>query len=503
MPFNLVTQPWILAGWRDRQRSPVSLLNLFRHWDEILEIQAESPPATYAIYRLLGTILHRAYGGPVDAVHWRDIHRDNGKEAIAYLQEWHDRFDLLHPEQPFLQDPLLPPDLASPFYLAVWAQPDSTPTHFCSLHRFSGYQPDAATVARAIVRLQCFDLAGLKTGYPGYSGGTSAIAPPTINAINVLVQGATLRDTLCLNLAPYDIAGTGDRPGWETDQYAGMPRTAVVPTGLLHYRTMAWRRIRWVEGRGIVVTPGDRLDSAVDVKPLEPSMAWRHSEKEGDRPVRFSRERAAWRNAHVLLTSTQQHSRPAILDWVAELDRAGLRESQKPTGLVLYGWSADKAKPLGWHEERLPISLQMLRDPTAGSALTEAIAWAEACGQVFRSFGGSPYGRLAEGLGHGEPKQLAEGCAGGETYWATVGAQVPSLLWEIAHGQHDPAAWHDRVRQIALKSFRDSIDRIQNPRARAKALNSVSWWLFTNLEKPKEDETRDATTARTGRKRKA
>lgn len=480
MRFNLVDQPWIPVVERDRSISIVSLVDLFGRWGNLLDIQAESPPATYSVYRLLLVILHRAYGGPTDADHWRSIWRDNGKEVIAYLERWRDRFDLLDPDRPFMQDPALPPESAAPFYVALHNQPDATPAHFCGLNRFSGYQPTPEAIARCIVRLQHFDLAGLKTSYPGRTGVSSATAPPLVNAANVLVRGNSLRETLCLNLAPYEPVA-GDRPGWEIDDhYTGEPRKAVVPTGPLHYRTMPWRRIRWAQGKGIVVTPGDSLAADVDLRTLEPAIAWRRDEKQGIRPVRISGDRALWRDAHAFLCGTDSITRPAILDWVSELATAGLAKA--PLGLTIFGWSADKAKSLGWHQESLAVPPTVLRDPSAWSALGDAIQWADTCGQTFRSFRGSPYGKLAEELRHPDAAILANSCGGARLYWARLGAQIPSVMAAIESNSFDPAEWRREVRLLAKTVFAESVAAIQDRRAKAIAARVMGWWLFKKLE---------------------
>jgi CRISPR system Cascade subunit CasA len=118
MSFNLLQEDWIPVVMQNWQQREVSLVELFQTWETVREIQADNPPTTLAIHRLLLAILHRAYHGPKNVDHWEEIREDNGKEAIAYLEKWRDRFDLFDPERPFMQNVEIAAEAAGDVYLA-------------------------------------------------------------------------------------------------------------------------------------------------------------------------------------------------------------------------------------------------------------------------------------------------------------------------------------------------------------------------------------------------
>ena len=134
MRFNLLDECWIPVIQKDWRQKEVSLLELFQTWETVREIQADNPPTTLAIYRFLLAVLHRAYQGPKNVDHWEEIQQDNGKRAIAYLEKWRDRFDLFHPEQPFMQDSEIPEESAGDVYLANVLHGNNTSTVFCHDH---------------------------------------------------------------------------------------------------------------------------------------------------------------------------------------------------------------------------------------------------------------------------------------------------------------------------------------------------------------------------------
>lgn len=85
MSFDLLRQAWVPVVTDDFQLSEISLIALFERWTTLREILADNPPTTLALYRFLLAILHRAYDGPRDPLHWDHICRDDGARAIASL----------------------------------------------------------------------------------------------------------------------------------------------------------------------------------------------------------------------------------------------------------------------------------------------------------------------------------------------------------------------------------------------------------------------------------
>ena len=308
MAFNLTEEQWISVVTQDWQRQEVSLIELFERWEQLRELQAENPPTTLALYRFLLAILHRAYQGPRHVDHWEQISEDNGQQAIAYLKEKTECFDLLHPTQPFMQDTTLSKELSKPIYNFSLMQADNTSTVFSHEHQWSGYSISLSQASRLLVRLQSVDPTSLRASYPSQSKGErSAVNTPTINAANVIVRGSTLKEMLLFNLMQYNptaeipsVVSGEDLPTWETG-YTGSPKKAI-PNGYISYLTYPWRRLRLFsedkQASQIAITMGNSLPDGVSASQWESGIAFAD-----DKPVRLSIERQLWRDAHIGLAS--------------------------------------------------------------------------------------------------------------------------------------------------------------------------------------------------------
>lgn len=472
----------------DFQVKEVSLTELFETWETLREIQADNPPTTLAIYRLLLAILHRAYQGPRNEEHWEEIFEDNGRKAIAYLQQQADCFNLLHPQQPFMQDPVLPIDKAVPVY-AIHTM--STSQVFSHEHDWSGYSIALAPAARMLVRLQSVDITSLRAFYAGQSSGNrSAVNTPTINAANVLIQGTTLKQTLLFNLIRYNpeagypsVINGDDLPTWETS-YAGKPQKTV-PQGYISYLTFPWRRLRlFVDNDAIYqinITMGNSLPDKVSAQQWECGVAYRD-----DKPVRLSLSKQLWRDADSFILSAEKNHRPRIVDWLADLQSEDLVEDT--VTLQITGFSADKAKPLGWSTATFAAPRQYITDEELAATLKRAIALAEDHQQIFRSFRGSPYAALAEVL-KGDAGSLAQALDGESRYWAELDRRFPELLAALPqdgkteadgitrYGYTALPDWMQTIQTAARDAFTESIASIRNYEARAKALRALQWKL--------------------------
>ncbi len=507
MTFNLIEQPWIPVVSQDWQRREVSLTELFEVWETLREIQADNPPTTLAIYRFLLAILHRAYQGPKNVDHWEEIQQDNGKKAIAYLNQWCDRFDLFHPEYPFMQDTALTEDKAVPIY-AIHTM--STSQVFSHEHEWSGYKISSSEAARLMVRLQSVDITSLRAFYPPQSSGNrSAVNTPTINNANVLIVGTTIKDTLLLNLMQYypegeipSVVSGKDVPTWEIS-YAGKPEK-IIPNGYIHYLTYPWRRLNLVpSGNGIsqlAITMGNSLPDKISPQQRECGIAFHE-----DKPVRFSPTRQLWRDAHSFLQSAEKSHRPRIINWLAELRAEDLVEDI--VHLQVFGMCADKAKPLACSVEKFSVPTIYITDKHLGASLKVAISLAEDHQQVFRSFRGSPYHALAEALNNNDAGSFANSLDGESRYWATLDRAFQELLQSlpidktedgngINYGNTELPKWTKTVQKAARDAFTDSIASIRNYEARAKALRALEWKLADLRASPEQKAERKAKAAK-------
>ena len=517
MSFNLIAEKWIPVVSKDWQRQEVSLVELFQTWEEWREIQAENPPTTLALYRFLLAILHRTYQGPTDVDHWLEIKEDNGKKVIAYLQKYADCFDLLHPERPFMQDiELLKIKKPTPIYVACEMQADNQPTLFSHKHQWSNYRVSLSVASRMLIRLQSFDPTSTRASYPSMpKNDRSATNTPTVNAVNILVQGKMLKDTLLLNLVRYDpeaeepsVVQGEDLPTWEKG-YTGLPKKSI-PTGYIHYLTYPWRRLllfpKGNEVMELAITMGDSLPENISPSQWECHIPYKQVAKKVAKktePLHLSLERQLWRDADCLLQSTEISNPPRIINWLANIYEGEHLYFQ------VFGLSADKAKPLRWVVEQLSVPSKYMTDRKLWEALKIAIAFAEQHSQIFLSFKGSPYFALAEAL-KGDAAVISKSLDGESRYWLNLDRLFPIFLDELAedeevgidgikrYGQRKLPEWKNHVQNAAQSAFEESISAIRDRRARALGLRSLNHWL-AKLRNDQPDQ--QSTTKKKGAKK--
>jgi CRISPR system Cascade subunit CasA len=508
MTFNLIDQPWIPVVSQDWRQREVSLTELFSTWEGLREIQADNPPTTLAIYRFLLAILHRAYQGPKHVDHWEEIQQDNGKQAIAYLNQWRDRFDLFHPEYPFMQDTALTQSLASEVYALHLMQGDNTSTVFSHEHQWSGYNISLSQAAQLLIRLQTVDISSPRQNYPAPNvGSKNTKATPTINAANVFLKGSDLKETLLLNLMRYDpraevpsVVIGDDFPYWETN-YAGKPKVdkgAVPPNGYISYITYPWRRLRVFvtddKAYHLSITKGNELPESINHSQWECNIAFRDG-----KPVRLSLDKQLWRNSHSFLQTAENSCRPRIIDWLAELRVEDLIGDL--IHLQVFGMCADKAKPESWSIEQFSVPTCYVLDQELSKTLKIAIDVAENHKQVFSWSEYSPYGQLSKSLK--KNKDSLPSLDGASRYWATLDHAFLELLQAlpvdktidgngITYGHTQLPEWTKTVQKAARDAFTESIAAIRNYEARAKALRALEWKLADLRASPEEKEAKKA-----------
>ncbi|WP_218080950.1 type I-E CRISPR-associated protein Cse1/CasA [Anthocerotibacter panamensis] len=488
MSFNLTQEPWIPVVNENFERREVSLITFFETWETQREILAENPPTTLALHRFLLALMHRVYQGPRNIDHWLEIREDNGQQVIAYLQERADRFDLFHPEYPFMQDKALTPDKAvSVFALHTM----STSKVFSHEHEWSGYSISFQEAARLLIRLNAVDVSSLRSSYPPKKGPSTASSTPTINSANLLIQGSTLQETMLLNLMQYNPAGEipsrvsgQDTANWEIG-YTGIPKKEI-PKGYINYLSFPWRRLCLFAENGrikqLAITMGHSFPEEIKVEQWECHIPYRDG-----KPVRISLDRQLWRDAHCFLLTADKNHRPQIIDWLAELVLDGVIEDT--LCFRVFGMSADKAKPLGWSVENFSTPTIYITHEDLAGLLKQATVIAEENKQAFRAFRGSPYYVLAEVLKYGDAGSLAHSLGGAARYWALLDREFTELLYKLPkdketdeneitrYGGTCLPAWEKTVQNAAREAFTESIESIRDYRARALALRALNLLL--------------------------
>ncbi|MGF6889509.1 CRISPR system Cascade subunit CasA [Nocardia sp. GAS34] len=348
--FDLLEQPWIQAVDTAAQLNVWSLRDVFGHAHELVAVVGELPTQSFAILRLLLAILRRSLaarpGGAAEI--WNDLWQAPTlptREIGSYLDTYADRFGLFDPAQPFYQvaDLRSEKDAVSGLDRLIADVPNGE-KYFTTRAGASIDRIDFAEAARWLVHAQAFDPSGIKTGAVGdprmKNGKGYPIGVAWAGSLGgVYVEGATLRETLLLNLNLLDIHEQPypehDLPAWERAPDRAHPRDAG-PTGPADLCTWQSRRVRLVRDggavTGVVLCNGDAL-APFNQQLLEPMTGWRYSteqSKKADSPRHYPRThdpaRALWRGFTALLREVASGSAtdgrgiaPGVMEWVRYL----------------------------------------------------------------------------------------------------------------------------------------------------------------------------------------
>lgn len=317
--YSLVHDPWIPTRHGD-----VSLETTLRDSRSIAGIDSGNAAVDVAVMRFILALVYRAHAlyGPdttdiddaLDA--WERVWNSDTlytDEVARYLDEYGESMTL---------ETLLVPSMVSAS--GVWRETD---TMFQSRDLFPQVVPETMTpaeLARAVLYVQAWDTAGIKTGDPTDPRTTGGkIYGATVGGLGwagtTAIIGATLHETLCLNWVP-GLASTGDLPMWERAHYGACARSDIEPghtPGVVELLTWQSRRLnaQWEDGvcTGVMVSAGDNLP--IDAYTNDPMTVFTLSEprsKTTGRPVYVPApmysHNAVWRCVGGLLPSTPRET---------------------------------------------------------------------------------------------------------------------------------------------------------------------------------------------------
>lgn len=385
--FNLIDEPWIPIIDRSGARD-VGILQALVSAHELIEIDDASPLVSVALHRLLLAIMRRALKGPAGFKAWSELCK-NGKfdsEVVEkYLEEWRDRFDLVSAEHPFYQVAGLSSEDTKPISeLALERACGNNATLFDHSSDETAVRWSAPTAARYLVAAQSFAVGGGQCSDVTIGGKiekrpnrTHAVA---FSGMNVWTQGATLFETLMINLtlAQFD-EGDKDKPPWELDRsheyrdrwISAKKRRTVGSNGVVDNFTWQSRLVRLIpndDSTGeltfskIYFSQGRSLDeSATD--PMK--VYFVPDKKEGRKTLSLRVDKAPWRDAHaifMLRSREEKESRPECFNVIARAKDEGVFSSQKLVTVRVAGMANDKAKIFLWRSERMPVAPDVLTD---------------------------------------------------------------------------------------------------------------------------------------------
>lgn len=385
-PFNLLDEPWINVLDLEGVPTSVSITELLGNAEKYQRLAAPLETVNFAVLRVLLAVLYRSWDSPAlrnemrAARHWQqkwDAGSVFDDEVRDYLSDLHERFDLRHPDRPFLQVADLHTSKNEWKSLDILI-PDAGEVGDLFTMRTDIESLTPAEAARYLIHANAYDFSGIKSGaigddrvkggkgYPlgigwaGWLGGT-------------VLEGRNLWETLLLNYVPYrEQAGSDeDLPVWELDPaLTAAPRAGFAvneenaAAGPVELLTWPQRRIRlrWEDDQvtGVLISNGDALGYTIQ-DGTERMTPWRFSDPQSTKfkavrymPAAVQPGREVWRSLPNLLpnadaakakskyadgTPTSKPARTVV--WVGSLSAQGYLDPAYPIRLrmvsMLYG----------------------------------------------------------------------------------------------------------------------------------------------------------------------
>lgn len=484
--FDLVSEPWIMVRFVDGSVADVSLHDVFARAHEIRDVVGEVPTQTFAITRLLLAVLTRAIQfadaeNQLTGADWQRLWEDGLPlgDIADYLDEFRNRFDLLHPERPFFQVAGLQTskDEVKDVSPLIFDLPSNN--RLFTTRAGEGIKRlSFAEAARWLINSHAFDSSGIKSGAvgdPRVKGGRGYPIGVAWSGLlgGLLVEGQTLSETLLLNLVGHAEGSDGwqeDVPPWERGPDSAAERPNPYPTGPVDLATWQSRRIRLVsDSAGIVgslICNGDRLTPQNGYH-NEMMTAWRYSDPQTKKaglttymPREHQPSRALWRGIGALLpkreviTSGKDPARslsPGVIGWISFLQEHGRLSAERYVALraigVEYGSNSSVVNEVV--EDRVLVSLALLNEQNVQLAeeAERAVVLAEEGVRALR--------RLAENLAlasGGEP----EGPRDRAEEYAYAALDAPYRHWLAGlTAMTDPVValdtWRTEARGILLR----------------------------------------------------
>ncbi|MFE0027103.1 type I-E CRISPR-associated protein Cse1/CasA [Amycolatopsis sp. NPDC059021] len=415
--FDVSAEPWLPVVGFDHALEQVSLREVLSRAHRIRRIAGETPPMTAALYRLVLALFHRVYG-PERRQDWGalwTLETFDTAPLTAYFDANAKQLDLFDSERPFLQCPELPAERkASVAKLIPHRSVGNNVTLFDHTTAEDRVELTPAEAARWLVTAQAFDPGGMKTPYLKEKNSVRA---PCSGLGVVLVEGATLKETLLLNAVRYapdaekpPLTTAEDAPAWEREPPSPHPgsRNALGWTDLL---TWPARRIRLLpeiaDGVPVVaeavLTPGERLiDELPDVELMaayRTPVGANGKPKPGAPmlPLRLHPVRGIWRHSVELLledswAEERTRQRPRALKQIAELVEHEHIPPDTLYTLRVFGQQLDAKSSVveGYLEEEVlaPVALVRATDEALAGLIGSAIQLADEAGAALRSLQG-------------------------------------------------------------------------------------------------------------------
>jgi len=382
--YNLIDEAWIPVRGQDGKSRTVGLAEVFRQAHAIRDLDEPSPANRVALYRLLLAVLHRALHarfGPWGRQERRRWRREGlpTDAVLDYLEQWRERFWLVHPEHPFMQ------------VAALAGHPETKDKRKSvlqlALQGNDGFLFDHRDAVVLPWPLALRDMLGIFSFTPGgliKILKTSDNAGPLANSAAFLALGANFGETLLLNLGA-SLPNRDDLPTWEkappSIQDLAAPATLASGPNDRYTRQSRGVLLDVDDGgrvRELWFAPG--LALLDDPHAPDPMVAQRMS-KDGKTilRIRFDGSRALWRDLPSL-TADAKEKAPIVLRHAPKSPETRKSCMCLRRGLVVIEAKIERAR---MELLRLPHAVLAVED--AAAQLREDVARAEALHDKLRA----------------------------------------------------------------------------------------------------------------------
>lgn len=497
--FDLTTEPWIPVLCTDGRSDVLSLLDVFRGSHTIRWVDAEAPPVTAALHRMLLAVLHRSLDGPRNSQAWRELWKAEelpAEPVQSYLDQHRAAFDLFDQQRPFLQSPALKSVTPRPAaQLVHYRSVGNNGTLFDHTTTSDPVRLPAAEAARWLVTVQCYDPGGTKTPYKTVKNSSTGLG----NKFGmVLVEGTNLKETLLLNACRYDPdfdqpwrSAYDDRPAWEDEPPLPTPDERQ-PHGWLDLLTWPARRVLLhptVDEHepivdGVVITPGVTLKGELSGVELMAAFERPKPKSKKDAPpwtpVRLHELRGIWRHARKMLLAEneQQHQRPRVLDHVTEQVEQETLPSDAVFTIRVFGQQLDDSgggSVYAWLQEQLPAPAALLTagHPWIGGVLGSCVALADEVGDALTRLD-TDCRRAFHAEYSAAAKRAAKHNVGlTQDFWPKLPPAFATLLLHLGRAVNEETSpqaavreWRHTVREQAIKAADQLTEQLRERQAR-------------------------------------
>lgn len=346
--FNLLDEPWVRVLCPDCTVREVSLTDALLRAHEYNGLAGELPTQDVAVLRLLLAVLHTVFSrvdaqgenAPISAGAEPDMALDRWESLwrlkhfpvqpiTSYLEKWHERFWLFHPERPFWQVPQA--KIGTAYSAAkLNGEISESGNKLRMFTAYSGTGKSALTYAQAarwLLYVNGFDDTSAKPKGKGLpSTGAGWLGKLGL----ILAQGDTLFETLMLNLV---LLKDGEQPWqpplpcWELEHARSTERTEIPqPDNPAVLLTLQSRRLLLNrEGEsvtGYTLLGGDFFERENAF--CEQMTVWRAAQASKNAPVvylpkRHDPAKQFWREFSSVFLQESGGRYPGVVWWIEEL----------------------------------------------------------------------------------------------------------------------------------------------------------------------------------------